>query len=195
MRLRRHDHVLDLSRGALDAEHARDRVPVDVGVRDADRQALLRHGRGQVHRHRRLADAALAGGDREHAGARLGQVERDHRLGARLAAAQLRLQVGALLLAHDAELEREFADAVDAVHGAGDVALQRVAHRAARDGEEDLQRQATAVDLDGVDHAEFGDRAADLGVVDVRERFVHGLDDGSVVRHDPIVTTHFGSAM
>ena len=51
----------------LDAEHVRDRVAVDVGVEHADPLAPGGERRGEVRGQRRLADAALAGGDREHA--------------------------------------------------------------------------------------------------------------------------------
>ena len=50
----------------VDAEHARDRVAVDVAVERAGRVALGGQRRGQVGGHRRLADAALAGGDADH---------------------------------------------------------------------------------------------------------------------------------
>ena len=86
VRGRRHDHVLDLGGPAVRAEHARHAVAVDVGVDDADLQPVGRHRRRQVHRHRGLADAALAGGDRVHPGQRAGLGEGHLALG--LAAAQ-----------------------------------------------------------------------------------------------------------
>ena len=55
----------------------------------------------QVDGDRRLADAALAAGDREDLGQRAGLGERDLALG--LAAAQLLLQAAALLGRHHAE--------------------------------------------------------------------------------------------
>ena len=108
----RHDHVLDLGRADVaDAEHGGDRVAVDVGVDDADLEALLGHRDGEVDRHRRLADAALAGGDREDLGQRVGPGERDLLL--RLAAAQRLLQAGALLVGHHAEGQVDAGDAGD----------------------------------------------------------------------------------
>ena len=47
----------------LDAEHARHRGAVDVGVEQAGADAVGREPERQVHRGGRLADAALAGGD------------------------------------------------------------------------------------------------------------------------------------
>ena len=66
------------------------RVAVDVGVDDADLEPLRGHREREVDGDRRLADAALAGGDREHLGQRAGLGERDLPLG--LAAAQRLLQ-------------------------------------------------------------------------------------------------------
>src|SRR3712207_7216237 len=57
-------------------------ISVDVGVHDAHREAPLRQRGGQVDGDRRLADAALAGGDGVHAGqrARLGEDRKSTRL-------------------------------------------------------------------------------------------------------------------
>jgi hypothetical protein len=85
--------VLDashLSGPSRDAEHRGDRVAVDVGVEDADRAASLGQREREVDRDRRLADAALAAGDREHLGQRTRLGERD--LLGRLAAAEVRLE-------------------------------------------------------------------------------------------------------
>ena len=89
---------------AVDAQHARHRVAVDVGVDHADLEAVGRHRRGQVDRHRRLADAALAGRDRVDAGERARLGEGDLALG--LAAAQRGRQLLALLVAHHVERRR-----------------------------------------------------------------------------------------
>ena len=63
----RDDLALGVDVGLLvDAEHARDRVAVDVGVERAGGLALGLQRRGEVGGHRRLADAALAGGDADH---------------------------------------------------------------------------------------------------------------------------------
>ena len=60
---------------AREAQHARQAGAVDVGVQQADAQPLLRQRHGEVDRDRRLADAALAGGDRDDR-ADLGQQRR-----------------------------------------------------------------------------------------------------------------------
>ena len=77
VRDRRQDHVLDLGGPALDAEHPGHRVAVDVGVDDADREPAAGHRGREVDGDRRLADAALAGGDRVDPGQRAGLGERD----------------------------------------------------------------------------------------------------------------------
>ncbi len=66
VRDRRHDHLVHDHRPLLDAEHARNRVAVDVGVDDADLEPAGAQRERQVDRQRRLADAALAGRDGDH---------------------------------------------------------------------------------------------------------------------------------
>ena len=89
---------------AVDAEHPRDAEPPDVGVEHADRQAPGRERGREVHRDRRLADAALAAGDGQDPG-------RGGDLGARRVLA--RVQAGALhrrrllLLGHLAVLDAD----------------------------------------------------------------------------------------
>ena len=68
--LGRDDHVVDDGRRAVDAEHARHREAPHVGVDGGDRVAALRERDREVGGDRRLADAALARRDREHARAR-----------------------------------------------------------------------------------------------------------------------------
>ena len=81
------DDLLAVGRRAacLQAEHDRHVRPVDVAVENADAAAALRQRQREVHRDRRLADAALAradGDDVLHAGqrraARLGRRRRPH---------------------------------------------------------------------------------------------------------------------
>ena len=55
-------------RGRGQAEHQRDGRPVDVGVDEADGVALLGERHREVGGHRRLAHAAFAAGDGDHAG-------------------------------------------------------------------------------------------------------------------------------
>ena len=68
--LRRHQHLVDHDRVAVGAEHAGDGEAVDVGVDHADRVAPLGQRDGEVGGDAGLADAALAGGDEQRAGAR-----------------------------------------------------------------------------------------------------------------------------
>ena len=86
---RRDDHLVDRDRLLVDAEDVRDRVPVDVGVEDADALAELRERDGEVRGEGRLADAALAARDRDHAAVAR---QADHVVALGCAAAQLRRQ-------------------------------------------------------------------------------------------------------
>ena len=61
------DLAVGAAEAAVDAEHARDAEAPDVGVEDADGEPARRERGGEVHGDRRLADAALAARDREHA--------------------------------------------------------------------------------------------------------------------------------
>ena len=63
--------VVDGHRSHRDPEHLRHGEAVDIGVEQPDLVAPGRQGDGQVHRHRRLAHAALARRDTDHPGARI----------------------------------------------------------------------------------------------------------------------------
>ena len=63
--LDRDDPVVEHARLALGAEHQRHVGAVDVAVDDADGGAALPQRQRQVHRHRGLADPALARGHRD----------------------------------------------------------------------------------------------------------------------------------
>ena len=133
----------------------------------------------EVDRQRRLADAALARRDRDHARALL---DGDLTLAVGPAALQLRAQRGALLLVHVREADR---DGLDARHGADvhpDLRLEVRLERAARDREPDRDVHVAAVDVDGVDHSELHDVAPDLGVDDERERALERI--GGRAAHD-----------
>ncbi len=99
---RRHDQLVHRDRSLPDAEHVRDRVPVDVRVEHADAVAELRERDREVRGERRLADAALAAGDREHAA--VGR-KPDHAVALGRAAAQLLRQRLPLLGRHHVERE------------------------------------------------------------------------------------------
>ena len=151
VRLRRHDHVVDAGGPGGDAQHARHRVAVDVGVDDADGQAAGGERGGQVHRHRRLADAALARRHAVHPRQRAGLGERDDGLGG--AAAQVLAHVGALLVAHHVQLDAHGGDPGDARDGLGDPLGDRLPHRTAGDGEEHADVGDTVDHHDALDHA------------------------------------------
>jgi hypothetical protein len=125
---------------------------------------------GEVHGQGGLADAALAARDRDHARAR---IERDRLL--RPAAAELRRQRGLLVRAHHVEAQL---DALDSGQGAdvlGDLVLERVAQRAAGNGERDRDGDVRAVDQDLPHHVELGDGLAQLGIDHVLERAENGV--------------------
>ena len=115
-------------RAAVDAEHARDRVAVDVAVERADGAAFGGERGGEVGGHRRLADSALARGDADHV---LHLRERALR---KLVAAERLLEVRALLVGEDVELDRDGGDALDLADVLGDRVDEVGADRAARGG-------------------------------------------------------------
>ena len=176
VRLRRHDHVVDPGRAGGDPEHPRHRVAVDVGVDHPDRQPAGGQRRGQVHRDRRLADPALARRHAVHARQRAGLGERDDGLG-RAAAEVLAASRRA---ARRLITSRSTRTAV--TPGTRDTASvtprgDRLAHRAAGDGEVDADVGDAVGHDDALDHAQLGDRPVDLGVLDGGQRRVHGLLD------------------
>ena len=88
------------------------------------------------------------------------------------------LQLQALFFAHDIELDKYFGDvrhfADRSHHAFGD----GLAHRAAGDSEVDTDLDFAAGDFDALEHADLGDRAMDLRVLDGGE----GSLDGGAVR-------------
>ncbi len=174
---RRHDHVVDLRGRRRHPEHPGDREAVHVSVHDTDPQAVSRHRGREVDGDRGLADAALAGGHGIHPREGAGLGKRDFAL--RDPAAELGFERGALLVAHDIEDDVDRGDPVDSHERRGGVAAERVFEWAASDGEPDFEgRVSGVVDGDRLDHAEFGDRLADLGVVDLREGSEEGISGG-----------------
>ena len=182
--LRRHEHLVDHDRGVLDAEHPRDREAPHVGVDDGDLVAPLGEGDGEVGGERRLAHAALARGDEQHAGGarRVGEGD-DPALGVAVAlvgaggagrvAVEHLAHRGALLVGHHGEVEVDAVDAVEGDDRGADPVLDLVAERAAGDGEGDADGGHSPVDGHALDHAEVDDAAVQLGVLDGAER----LDD------------------
>ena len=178
----RHDQVVDLrGPGVGDAEHGRDRVAVDVGVDDADLEALLGQRQREVDRDRRLADAALAARDGEHLGQRARLGEGDLALGT--AVAEDLLEAGALLGGHHAEAEVDRCHARHGRDGRRHVAVDRVLERAAGHGQQHVDRDRPVLGhLDRVHHPQLRDRSLDLRVVDGRQRVHHLLLRGGA--HD-----------
>ena len=149
-----------------------DRVPVDVGVEDSRLLTEPRERRGEVRGQRRLADAALAARDREHA---RGGVERDALRPLGHPAAQLRGQGLPLLGAHDVERKRNAGHAGERTDGVAHLALEARAKRAAGDGERDRHGDVPALDAHVAHHVELGDGASELRVDHPLERGEHVL--------------------
>ena len=156
----------------------------------------------------RLADAALAGRDRDDLGRRVGGREADVHLRVRRAAlgAQVRRQLLAFLVGHRPEHDLDVVDVGQLHDRVGDVAGDAVLERAARHGQLDAHGDAPALDHHLVDHAELGDRLVDLGVVDGRQNgenlvlgghaaafFVDG-SGGSGTRRQPVRPAAQGTA-
>jgi hypothetical protein len=148
-------------------------VAVDVGVDEADRQALHRHRDREVGGDRRLADAALARGDGVHAGEVAGLGEHDLAL---VVADERGPQLLALRLVHHVELDLDGADAGHGTDGLDHARGDRVAHGAAGDGEPHRDPCDAVDDLARLHHLQVGDRAADLGVLDRREGSVDQVE-------------------
>ena len=165
---RRHDHLVDDDRPLADAEHVRDRVPVDVRVEDARPLAELVEGGREIHREGRLADAALAARDREHTRRR---VDGDALRALGDAAAQPLRQRGALLRAHDVELERDGLDARQRQQVLAHLALEARAKRAAGNGERDRDGDIAVGHAHLTHHVELGDRPLQLRIDNASEGF------------------------
>ena len=136
VRLRRHDHLLDLGRLAGDAEHPRDREAVDVGVQHADRQAALRPARPPGSPS--PSDLPTPPLPEATAYTRVGEPGWANGISLTgLSPRSLVPQLRALLVGHHAELApaRESTPGT-ARHRGGDVGGQRLPHRAAGDGQQ-----------------------------------------------------------
>ena len=161
--------------GVTCTEHVGNRVAVDVGVQQTDRSAQSSQGQGQVDGHRRLADAALAGGHGNDLGgvARLG--ERDG--GFWGATTKLLTHGGALLVGHGPELDVGTTHSVDGGGGFGDVLTQGVLEWTSRNRQENANVGAAVV-VDGylVNHAEVGDGSPDLRILYTRQRLMDRWD-------------------
>ena len=154
----------------LHAEQPRDGETPDVGVEDADDVAPGRQGHRQVGRHRRLAHAALARGDGQHAG-----VRRHRRLRGVLPC----LPAGPghdgrpFLGVHGGHPHLHRAHPVQRLDVADDVGLYLGAQRARGDGQRHLDHDRVAVDRDAAHHPEIDDGVAQLGVDDRPQAVAH----------------------
>ena len=190
VRLRRHEHALDHRRRVGGAEDAGNRVAVDVGIEQSDRQALACKGHSEVRGDRGLAHTALTGCNREDLGrgSRLG--EGDLLL---VASAQQLLQLGALIVVHDIEVDIHFRDVRNLHDRIDNPVGDGRAHRAPLDRQidTDLDHPALA-DVDALEHADLGDRSINLWVVDGCERRVNRIGIG-LVGHAPMLLAAYES--
>ena len=97
------------------------------------------------------------------------------------------LEVGALLVAHDVEVDVHQRD-VGHLHDCLDDPIgDGAAHGAALDGEVDADiNDSTVVNVDALEHADLGYRPVDFGIVNGRECCVNGIGVG-VSGHDLMV--------
>ncbi len=147
---------------AVHPEEPRHREPPDVGVEDADGEAPPGQRHGQVDRDRRLADAALAGRDRQDPGRRRHRRRRCVLPGLPAGAAHDVRLLGRVHLS-DGQLDR--GDAGEPGQPAADVPLDLAAQRAAGDRQRHLDVDGPVrVDLETADHAEVDDVRAQLRV-------------------------------
>ena len=80
-------------------------------------------------------------------------------------------KLGALLVVHHVEVDRDRTGAGDVGDGLGDAIGDLGAHRAAGGRQVDLDVDAAVVaDVDALDHSEVGDGLADLRILDPCER-------------------------
>jgi hypothetical protein len=82
------------------------------------------------------------------------------------AAAQLGRQSLPFVRRHHVEVERDALDARDVPQHIGDLLLERVAQRTARDRQRDRDAHVATLDLDTPDHVELRDGALQLRVDD-----------------------------
>ncbi len=147
-------------------------MAVDIGVQHTDGQPARGHRGSEIDCDTGLSDATLTRGHRIHAGERTRLGEWDDGLGG--VAAQLLAQIRALFIGHYIEIHRHHADAGDVGHrlgdSLGDFGAQRTARRCQIYLDMDI---AIGTDRDALHHAQFGDRFADLRVVDLCEGSPH----------------------
>jgi hypothetical protein len=161
---RRHLHAMVLERlhglavealgTAVHAQHHRLRGAVDVGIQNADAGAFRGQGQRQVDRRGRLADPALAGGDRDDV------LHIRHELEAALH--RVRQDLGGHVDADVADAGNLAQRIHDRGADAGHLAPGRIA-------EFDVERGAVAVDLDVLDRLGADEVLAGVRVSDRRQ--------------------------
>jgi hypothetical protein len=177
--LRRDDLALTVHVGlAVDAEHARDRVAVDVAVESARLLAVGGKSCCQVRRHRRLAHAALARGDADHV------LDLGERALGQAPTAQRLLESGLLVVGEHVEPDPHLGHALECGHVLRHRLLEVGANRAAGRGQRDDDvHLAGLVDVDRAHHPEVDDRPPQLGV----DHGPEGLGDLFLRGHAPIL--------
>ena len=152
-------------------------MPVNVSIEQADGHTERHQRDRQVDRDRRLADAALAAGDRVDLGQRARLGERDLLRG--LAAAQFGLELAPLFLAHHVQIHAYGGDTRQLADRGRYLPGDRVTQRAAGHGQENAhQHHSARRDLDALHHAQIGDRPVDLGIVHGGQRLSDLLGGG-----------------
>ena len=169
---RRDDHPVEADRTLLDAEHARDRPAVDVGVDEADLVPEVAQREREIDRERRLADAALAGGDGDHAGALVDREALASQASRRPSGASRGTRAAASSMCEKRTSTR--VDAGDARRRAWrHLALEVLLQRAPGTVRMISTSMSPPSDRDLAEHAELDDVAAQLGIDDT----AHGLAD------------------
>src|SRR5579875_2337059 len=148
----RHDAVLVELRLVRVAHHHWNAGAVDVGIEQTDSGAVLCQRDGDIDGHRRLADAALAAGDRDRV------LDTGKGLFVR--------QAGAARPHPGRELQADISHTGECHDRRLDVAIDRVPEGAGRRGQLNVNGYLAALDRDIFDHAELDQAAADLWVVD-----------------------------
>ncbi len=169
---------------AVDTEHPGDAEAPDVRVEHSDREPASREGRREVHRHRALADAALAARDREHPCGRGDVGARCVLLRVEPCALHRR---GLLLLGHLDPAHPDVRDPGEAVELGLDLASDLGLQRAPERGERDVHgHDPGGAHVDVVHHPQVDDARLQLGIHDPAEHAAHRLDAELGARRDGI---------
>ena len=183
----RDHHVTDDDRVVICPEHLGYRESVHVGIEQPDLEPGLGQRDGQVHRHRRLADAALARRHPDDTRLRIRSEKRRHGRGGRVPVSVVVVpvtvvtvlldaagglgpqpvpQTGALLFGHHHEVEL---DLLHSGHGAGgpvDLLGELLGAGPGGHRQGHLYLDPATAGSDGSHQAELTQRQADLGLPD-----------------------------